>query len=213
MYYVQNVACLMWIAVQTGSPFGSLGSLCSLASVHVESTCEISSILSLVPDSPNHATCLHDRARRLLDMSPIKHQASSVNIISVGTPNDLLRPHIHVLGPPKGPPRTSTRPCEHPKDPKGPSQTLPRDPKGPPKEPKGPPKVPPRTPSIPQDLSEELWDLVSLPEYSQELFEELWTRLMTSKARSHTYRQPVPTQNWFNYIVLIQKYALLIKKW
>ena len=68
---------------------------------------------------------------------------------SLGTANDLLRPHIHVLGPPKGPPRTSTRPCEPPKDPKGPSQTLPRDPKGPPKEPKGPPKVPPRTPQYP----------------------------------------------------------------
>ncbi len=74
MYYVQILACLMWIAVQTGSPFGSLGSLCSLASVHVESTCEISSILSLVPDSPNHPTCLPDRARRLPDMSP--YQAS-----------------------------------------------------------------------------------------------------------------------------------------
>ena len=92
-----------------------------------------------------------------------------------------------------------------PRDPQRPSQILPRDPKGAPKEPKGPP-------STPQDLSEELWDLLSLPEYSQELFEELWTRLMTSKARSHTYRQPVPTQNWFNYIVLIQKYTLLIKK-
>ena len=79
MYYVQILACLMWIAVQTGSPFGSLGSLCSLASVHVESTCEISSILSLVPDSPNHATCLPDRARRLPDMSPIRHQASLAN--------------------------------------------------------------------------------------------------------------------------------------
>ena len=79
MYYVQILACLMWIAVQTGSPFGSLGSLRSLASVHVESTCEISSILSLVPDSPNHATCLPDRARRLPDMSPIRHQASLAN--------------------------------------------------------------------------------------------------------------------------------------
>ena len=28
---------------------------------------------------PNHATCLHDRARRLLDMSPIEHQASLGN--------------------------------------------------------------------------------------------------------------------------------------
>ena len=37
MYSVQILPCLMWIAVQTGSPFGSLGSLCSLASVHVES--------------------------------------------------------------------------------------------------------------------------------------------------------------------------------
>ena len=46
---------------------------------------------------------------------------------------------------------------------------------------------------LPEDPPEELWDLVSLPEYSQELFEELWTRLMTSKARSHTYRQPRPS--------------------
>ena len=76
---MQILACFMWIAVQTGSPFGSLGSLRSLASVHVESTCEISSILSLVPDSPNHATCLPDRARRLPDMSPIRHQASLGN--------------------------------------------------------------------------------------------------------------------------------------
>ena len=34
-YYVQIFACLMWIAVQTHSPFGSFGSLWSLASVHV----------------------------------------------------------------------------------------------------------------------------------------------------------------------------------
>ena len=74
MYDVQILACLMWIAVQKGSPFGSLGSLRSLASVHVESTCEISSILSLVTDSPNHPTCPPDRARRLPDMSPIRHQ-------------------------------------------------------------------------------------------------------------------------------------------
>ena len=79
MYYVLILACLMWIAVQTGSPFGSLGSLCSLASVHVEFTWEISSIFSLVPDNPNHATCLPDRARRLPDMSPIRHQASLAN--------------------------------------------------------------------------------------------------------------------------------------
>ena len=84
MYYVQILACLMWIAVHTGSPFGSLGSLCSLASVHVESTCEISSILSLVPDSPNHPTCLPDRARRLPDMSPIRHQASLANNMNRG---------------------------------------------------------------------------------------------------------------------------------
>ena len=83
MYYVQIEACLMWIAVQTGSPFGSLGSLRSLASVHVESTCEISSILSLVPDSPNHPTCLPDRARRLPDMSPIRHQASLANSMHI----------------------------------------------------------------------------------------------------------------------------------
>ena len=87
----------------------------------------------------------------------------------------------------------------------GTPRDLPRNPKDLPRSPRGPP-------STPQDLSEELWDLLSLPEYSQELFEELWTRLMTAKARSHTYRQPVPTQNWFNYIVLIQKYTLLIKK-
>ena len=79
MSYVKLLARLMWIAVQTGSPFGSLGSLRSLASVHVESTCEISSILSLVPDSPNHPTCLLDSARRLPDMSSIRHQASLAN--------------------------------------------------------------------------------------------------------------------------------------
>ena len=60
-----------------------LSSLCSLASVHVESTCEISSILSLVPGSPNHPTCLPDRARRLPDMSPIKPQASLANSMPV----------------------------------------------------------------------------------------------------------------------------------
>ena len=85
MYYVQIEACLIWIAVQTGSPFGSLGSLRSLASVHVEATCEISLILSLVPDSPNHPTDLPDRARRLPDMSPIKHQASLANSMDMCT--------------------------------------------------------------------------------------------------------------------------------
>ena len=100
-------------------------------------------------------------------------------------------------------------PQRTPKDLPRPSQGTPRDL---PRSPKDLPRSPRGPPSTPQDLSEELWDLLSLPEYSQELFEELWTRLMTSKARSHTYRQPVPTQNWFNYIVLIQKYTLLIKK-
>ena len=36
---------------------------------------------------------------------------------------------------------------------------------------------------------------------------------MEAKARSHTYRQPVPTQNWFSYIVLTQKYTPFIQKY
>ena len=78
MYYVQIVAS----SCMNCSPNGlavRLAWLGSLASVYVEATCEISSILSLVPDSPNHATCLPDRARRLPDMSPIMHQASLGN--------------------------------------------------------------------------------------------------------------------------------------
>ena len=94
MYYVQILAC-MWVAIQTGSPFGSLGSLRSLASVHVESACEISSILSLVPDSPNHPTCLPDRARRLPDMSPIRHQASLANSMLIFICRPLYFNKIH----------------------------------------------------------------------------------------------------------------------
>ena len=110
---------------------------------------------------------------------------------------------------PHGPQPVPVSPQRTPKDFPRPSQGTPRDL---PRSPKDFLRSPRGPPSTPQDLSEELWDLLSLPEYSQELFEELWTRLMTSKARRHTYRQPVPTQNWFNYIVLIQKYTLLIKK-
>ena len=36
---------------------------------------------------------------------------------------------------------------------------------------------------------------------------------MGAKATTHTYRQPIPTQNWFSYIVLKQKYTPLIQKY
>ena len=102
---------------------------------------------------------------------------------------------------PQGPQPVPVSPQRTPKDLPRPSQGTPRDL---PRSPKDLPRSPRGPPSTPQDLSEELWDLLSLPEYSQELLEELWTRPMTAKARSHTYRRPVPTQNWFNYIVLIE---------
>ena len=110
---------------------------------------------------------------------------------------------------PKGPQPVPVSPQRTPKDlprhSQGTPRDLPRSPKDLPRSPRGPP-------NNPQDLSEELRDFLSLPEYSQELFEELWTRFVIAQARSHTYRQPVPTQNWFNYIVLIQKHTLWIKK-
>jgi hypothetical protein len=110
---------------------------------------------------------------------------------------------------PQGPQPVPVSPQRTPKDLLRPSQGTPRDlpmsSKDLPRSPRGPP-------NNPQDLSEELRDFLSLPEYSQELFEELWTRFVIAQARSHTYRQPVPTQNWFNYIVPIQKYTLFIKK-
>ena len=34
---------------------------------------------------------------------------------------------------------------------------------------------------------------------------------MGAKATTHTYRQPIPTHNWFSYTVLIQKYTPLIQ--
>ena len=36
---------------------------------------------------------------------------------------------------------------------------------------------------------------------------------MGAKATTHTYKQPVPTQNWFSYTVLIQKYTPSILKY
>ena len=36
---------------------------------------------------------------------------------------------------------------------------------------------------------------------------------MGAKATTHTYRQPIPTQNCFSYNVLIQKYTPLIQKY
>jgi len=36
---------------------------------------------------------------------------------------------------------------------------------------------------------------------------------MAAKATTHTYRQPIHTQNWFSYTVLIQMHTPLIQKY
>ena len=50
---------------------------------------------------PNHATCLHDRAGRLHDMSPIKHQASLGNsmYIYIYMYHHVFEPTIHMVEP------------------------------------------------------------------------------------------------------------------
>ena len=90
MFYVQMLACVMCRFVHVLCELQSKRArrsarLARFARVHVESTCEISLILSLVPDSPNHPTCLPDRARRLPDMSPIRHQAGLANSVNMKT--------------------------------------------------------------------------------------------------------------------------------
>ena len=84
MYRFEHVLCedfsMPYVNCSPNGLAVRLAWLASLACIRaVESTCEISSISSLVPDSPSHPTCLPDRARRLPDMSHIRHQASLAN--------------------------------------------------------------------------------------------------------------------------------------